>query len=149
MEPSVCSGWRTCPRTQLLFWASACCSAPKRSDCHLACFMPHLVIYLAALPYSLHNRLWTLERSRVCSDEAKGLCTAVAGCESWRHCYGRLGSTEEAGKSPKAHGDIFVVARVQISLALLNLEISQETRASPNLLPRFRTGSFMWVSQEG
>lgn len=62
---------------------------------------------------------------------------------------GVLGSTEEAGKSPKAHGDIFVVARVQISLALLNLEISQETRASPNLLPRFRTGSFMWVSQEG
>lgn len=135
-QQAVCSRWRTCPRTILLFWASACCSAPKRRDCHLACFMPHLVIYLAALLYSLHSRLWTLENSRVCNDEAKslGLCTVVAGVKADCTVTGILGSTEETGKSPRAHGDIFVAARLQISLALLNLEISQEIRASPSLL---------------
>lgn len=102
MEPSVCSGWRTCPRTQLLFWASACCSAPKWSDCHLACFMPHLVIYLAALPYALDNRLWTLESSRVFSNEAKHLCTAVAGNESWLHCYGSTGENRRGWKESKS-----------------------------------------------
>ena len=74
-------------RAHLLVLVCLCCSTSKQNDCHLVCLILYVVIYLAAIPYILHNRSWKSQSSKV--GRARGLCTRVAGARSWLHyCLG-------------------------------------------------------------